>query len=180
MQLKAGDMIHSDMKFKDFGADNCFLIEESRLYKNSLKTRGFKTVEFVAFIPANQAEDSKLVFVEAKTTLRQESAKPEFEKEINGISQKFIDALQIVCGLWHGGRNDKVSLPANFALFRDRGKKIVFVLVVKNIEETNLFNVKSAILSKLHRESILWKFELIVLSEKLAMGENLVLGRDTV
>jgi len=180
MQPSTGDMIYSDMKFRDFGADNCFFIEESRLYKKSLHHLGFKTVEFVAFSPADQMTDSKLIFVEAKTTLRQASAKARFEEEIGDISQKFIDALQLVCGVWHGGRKGKVSLPANFALFRESGKKIVFVLVVKNIEEANLFNIKSAILDKLRRESILWKFDLMVLSEELAMEEKLVLAEDAV
>jgi hypothetical protein len=173
-------MIYSDMKFRDFGTDNCFFIEESRLYKKNLGRNGFKTVEFVAFSPSDKAEDSKLIFIEAKTTLRQESAKARFEEEINDIPQKFMDVLQLVCGVWHGGRKGKVSLPANFALFQESGRKVVFVLVVKNIEETNLFNVKSAILDKLRRESILWKFDLMVLSEELAMEEKLVLARDAV
>jgi len=180
MQAPAVDMVYSGMKFRDFGTGNCFFIEKSHLYQKSLRHHGFKTVEFVAFSPADQAKDSKLIFVEAKTTLRQERAKARFEEEINDISQKFIDALQLICGVWHGERKGKASLPANFALFRESGKKIVFVLVVKNIEEPNLFNVKSAILNKLRREHVLWKFDLMVLSEELAMEEKLVLTGDAV
>ena len=173
-------MVHSGMKFRDFGDDNCFRIEESRLYQKSLQHHGFKMVEFVTLRNAEQPEDSKLVFVEAKTTLRQESAKARFEEEISDIAQKFIDALQFICGVWHGGRKNKTTLPANFAKFRENGSKIVFVLVVKNIEETNLRRVKSAILEKLRRERILWKFDLLVLNEELAIEEKLVLAGDAV
>lgn len=173
-------MIHSGMKFKDFGDENCYPIEESRLYQKSLQQHGFKMVEFVAIRNAEQPEESKLIFVEAKTSLRQASAELRFDKEISDIAQKFIDALQLVCGVWHGGRKNKIALPANFAKFRESGSKIVFVLVVKNIEETNLRRVKSAILDKLRRERILWKFDLMVLSEELAMEEKLVLAGDAV
>jgi len=173
-------MVHSGMKFRDFGDDNCFNIEESHLYQKSLQYHGFKMVEFVLLKTTEQQEDSKLVFVEAKTTLRHISAKARFDEEISDIAQKFIDALQFMCGVWHGGRKNKIKLPANFTQFRESGSKIVFVLVVKNIEETNLFNVKSAILGKLRRESILWKFDLMVLSEELAMEEKLVLAGDAV
>jgi len=168
-------MIYSGMKFIDFGTDNCFLIEESRLYKKSLQHLGFKTVEFVTYRSSAGAEESKLIFVEAKTTLRPESSKIRFADEIADISQKFIDALQIVCGIWHGAHKKNVVLPANFAKFRESGKKIVFVLVVKNSDNKNLLAVTDAIHKNLLKESRLWKFDIKVLNEELAQKENLVL-----
>ena len=175
MQL-TGDMVFSGMKFRDFGIDNCYRIEESELYKTSLRHLGFKTVEFVIYHSACDAGESKLIFVEAKTTLRQESAKIRFAEEIAGISQKFMDALQIVCGMWHGGRKGKkVSLPANFDQFRKYGSGIVFVLVVKICDKKDLLTVSDAISRKLLKESRLWRFKVKVLDEELAQKENLVL-----
>ena len=78
-----GDMVFSGMKFKDFGTDSCFRIEESILYKTSLQHLGFKTVEFVAFHPTDDATEGKLIFVEARTTLRPENTGFKFSNEIN-------------------------------------------------------------------------------------------------
>lgn len=173
-----GDMVYSDMKFRDFGADNCYKIEESKLHKKSLKHLGYKTVEFVAYLSADTIEESSLIFVEAKTTLRPTNNMIRFDDEIEDISQKFMDALQIVCGVWHGGRKGKEYLPANFAHFRENGKKIVFTLVVKNGEKKELLTVADAIYKKLLKERRLWRFDVKVLNEELAQKENLVLVED--
>ena len=172
----ARDMIFSDMKFRDFGVDNCYLIEESRLYQTSLRHLGFKTVELVIYRSTSDTGGGKLVFVEAKTTLRPENAAFRFADEINDISQKFIDALQIICGVWHGGRKGKVHLPKNFDQFRENGRQIVFILVVKSGDERDLLTVKDAISKKLLKEKRLWRFDVEVLSEELAQKGNLVLA----
>ena len=176
MQISSGDMVYSGMKFRDFGIDNCYRIEESKLYQKSLRHLGFKTVEIVTYLSADKIGESKLIFMEAKTTLRPESTKLRFADEIADISQKFIDALQIVCGTWHGGRKGKVTLPKNFEQFRENGKKIVFVLVVKKSDKKDLLTVKDAIFKRLLKESRLWKFKVEVLDEELARKENLVLS----
>ena len=175
MQTSESGMVFSDMTFKDFGKDNCFQIEESKLYK-SLKHLGFKTVEFVAYRAGNHEGDCRLLFVEAKTTLRSEKDMPRFSDEIADISQKFIDALQIVCGAWHGGKKNTVKLPDNFTQFRENGKKIVFILVVKNSGKEELLTVADAISRQLLKEIRLWKFEVKVFNEELAKKENLILG----
>ena len=43
MQEPLGDMDFSGMQFNDFGKDNCFHIEKSRLYQKSLAHLGYKT-----------------------------------------------------------------------------------------------------------------------------------------
>ena len=169
------DMIFSGMRFKDFGSDNCYLMEESRLYQKSLKHLGYKTVEFVVSHSVANMEEHKLVFVEARTTLRPRSTKTRFDNEITDISQKFMDALQIICGVWHGGRKGKVPLPTGFSRFRDDGRKIIFLLVVKNGDKKELLTVADSIYRKLLKENRLWKFEVKVLNEGLAIKENLVL-----
>ena len=171
-----GDMVFSGMQFRDFGNDNCFRIEDSNFYKKSLQHMGYKTVEFVTYKRENGNGEGSLYFVEAKTSLRPMSNEPRAVDEISDISQKFIDALQIVCGSWHGARQNKVSLPANFHEFKVDGSKIVFVLVVKNIENKNLLWVAEAIKGQLKREFRLWKFAIKVLSEEMAIEEKLVVS----
>ena len=85
-----------------------------------------------------------------------------------------MDALQIVCGIWHGGRRDKVSLPVKFSAFRENGSRIVFVLVIKNCDKEDLLFAKEAILRQLLKENRLWQFEVLVLNEELAQKKNLV------
>lgn len=175
MHEPLGDMVFSGMKFRDFGADNCYKVEESALYKKSLKHLGYKAVEFVARLTTNHSEENSLLFVEAKTALLPEKSKDRFSNEIAAISQKFMDSLQIVCGIWHGGRKDKEHLPATFAQFRENGKKIVFVLVVKNSDKKGLLTIADAISKQLLKEKRLWRFDVKVLTEELAKKENLVL-----
>ena len=57
MQAPTGDMVFSGMRFRDFGTDNCFRIENSRLYRVSLQHLGYKTVEFVAYNANGNAEE---------------------------------------------------------------------------------------------------------------------------
>lgn len=160
-------MIHSEMKFKNFSDDSCYHIEESAFYQKKLKSSGYKTVEFVVCCNRQGNDETKWMFIEAKTVVRMK-----FDKEISDISQKFMDALQIVCGIGHT-RNPE--LPNDFISSLGDKKNIVFVLVIKNCEITALPSVKNAILGKLRREHILWKFDLVVLNEELAKEKNLVL-----
>jgi len=176
MQAPTGDMVFSGMQFRDFGTDNCFRIEDSRLYKVSLQHLGYKTVEFVAYYANGNAGGAKLLFVEAKTSVRVEAKVGKFTDEVADISQKFMDALQLICGAWHGGRKDKVPLPTNFANFRESGKKISFILVVKNSGDRDLLTMRDAISTHLVKERRLWKFDIKVLNEELAIKENLVLA----
>ena len=168
-------LIYSDMRFNDFDANSCYRIEDAPLYKGTLKHLGFKTVEFVLCLKGIDDGQLKMMFVEAKPVIR-----PKFDNEIRQISQKFIDALQIVCGIWHGGRKDEEALPPNFKEFMQNGKKIVFVLIVKNCDKSDLLPAQEAIYKKLQREHALWKFEVKVLNEELAKKENLVLEEEII
>ena len=163
-------IFESGMTFGDFDKDDCFNIEKYELYKKSLSHLGFKTVEFVLY------RHDKLLFVEAKPSLRTEVNGNRFSDEVADISQKFMDALQIVCGLWHGGRKDKAKLPQSFSQFHKNGKGIVFVLVVKDGKKKDLLTTSRAISRQLLRENRLWRFDIKVLNEELAKNEKLVVA----
>ncbi|MCL2015655.1 MAG: hypothetical protein FWG68_05350 [Defluviitaleaceae bacterium] len=170
-----GNMVFSDMQFRDFGADNCYQIEKSQLYQKSLRSFGFKIVEFIVCYLPDESDGDKLIFVEAKTSLRSINNEREFNEEIADISQKFTDALQIMCGIWHGVRKDKMRLPTNFARFRKNGKNIVFLLVVKNLNAERIPKIEEAISRKLLKEKRLWGFRIRVYNEEFAIKKNFVL-----
>ena len=168
----------SDMIFGDFSADDCFWIEKSRLYSISLRHLGFKSVEFVLYRSGITPSDGELLFVEAKTSLRHNYNGLSFAAEISDISQKYMDALQIVCAIWHGGRKESEKLPRNFIKFYESGKKIVFILVVKNGDRENLPTVGDAIRKRLLKENRLWKFEVLAINESDARKKNLIVTED--
>jgi len=169
-------MYESGMTFADFGVDNFYHIEKSNFYKETLK-KGFKIVEFVTYYPSSESNGGNLIFVEAKTTLRKESEKDRFYQEMSDISQKFLDSLKIICGIWHGGRKNKPRLPKNVDKFRVDGGKIIFLLVVKELESRKMQYIRDEIYKQFPlEERLLWEFEVMVYNEEMAQKKNFVLA----
>ena len=157
------------MLFGDFDEANCLHIEKLDLYNRDLSSHGIKSVEFVLYRP----ERSKLLFVEAKTSLSTREKKGWFDSEITKISQKFMDSLQLACGIWLRGHNSRTKLPANYANFFRKGVQIVFILVIKR-RRVDLLHIADAIKTRLLKEHKLWNFSVLVLNEELARNKNLV------
>ena len=154
--------------FGDFELSDCFHIEKTKLY-SKLSGRGFKSVEFVLHRP----QKHELLFVEGKTTLPSIDNKVKYNDEIVEISQKFMDSLQLTCGIWFGRHNGNVAVPANSSYFFSYGIQIVFVLVIKN-RKGNLVRIAEEIKRKISREHKLWRFDVLVLNEDDARTHNLV------
>ena len=72
-----------------------------------------------------------LLFVEGKNTLPAKNNVSAFNEEISDISYKFMDSLQLACGIWFGGHNRKVEIPKNGIRFFSYGVQIVFVSIAK-------------------------------------------------
>ena len=165
----------SGMIFGDFDHDDCFAIEEDPFYK-SLKSDNFKSVEFV--LCRTRDDDCKLLFVEAKSKLNHGSFTMQFHDEIKKISQKFMDSLQIICGIWHGGHKNEVQLPSGFACFYEGGKGIEFVLVFKDCNSEQLLTISDAITRELRKEIKLWKFKVSAPNEEFAKNKELVVANN--
>jgi len=161
------------MVFGDFDEANCFHIESSDLYNKDLSRHGIKSVEFVLYRP----ERKKLLFVEGKTSLSNEKSRSSFRREIISISRKFMDSLQLACGIWLGGHSGKVKVPSNYANFFGRGVKVVFVLVIKRRKDDfDLLYIADAIKEELLREQRIWNFSVLVLNEARARDNNLIVN----
>ena len=159
------------MVFGDFDEANCFHIENSDLYNKNLSRHGIKSVEFVLYRP----EKNKLLFVEGKTSLSAEKSRTRFRKEITNISRKFMDSLQLTCGIWLGGHNGKIELPGNYGSFFGRGVKIIFVLVIKKRKDDfDLLYIADAIKEELLKEQRIWNFNVLALNEARARENNLI------
>jgi len=154
--------------FGDYNDADCFHIEKTDLY-TSLSGKGVKSVEFILHQPDNR----KLLFIEGKSTLPAKKSVDAFKKEISEISQKYMDSLQLACGIWFGEHNNKVEVPENGANFFRYGEQIVFVLVIKN-RKGNLIYIADMIKRQLQKEYRLWRFEVLVLNEDDARKKQLV------
>jgi len=161
------------MLFGDFDEANCFHIEKLDLYNRDLSSHGIKSVEFVLYRP----EKNKLLFVEAKTSLPIKERQGWLNSEITKISQKFMDSLQLVCGIWLRGDNGKTKLPDNYANFFEKGVEIVFILVIKR-RGVNLLHIADAIKANLLKEHKLWNFSILVLNEELARNKDLIVKNE--
>jgi len=161
-------IVEEGLIFGDYNDADFFHIEKTELYKR-LSVKGIKSVEFIL----HQPDKSKLLLVEGKTTLPAKNNIEDFNKEISEISQKFMDSLQLACGIWFGGHNSKVEVPENGASFFRYGIQIVFVLVIKN-RKGDLLHIADRIKKRLLREHRLWRFDVLVLNESDAFNERLV------
>ena len=160
------------LTFGEYDEADCFHIEKTDIYKK-LSGKSIKSVEFILHRP----EARKLLLVEGKNTLPAKNNRAAFSEEITDISYKFMDSLQLACGIWFGGHNSIVKVPKNGMNFFRYGVQIVFVLVIKN-RKGNLLHIADRIKQQLMKEHRLWKFEILVLNEELAKKENLIISED--
>jgi len=160
----------SDMLFGDFDEANCFWIEKTDIYQR-FSGKGIKCVEFVLLRP----EIRDLLFVEGRSSLPAQANVERYNEEISEISQKFMDSLQLTCGIWFGEHNRKVDVPRNCNSFLSYGTQIKFILVIKN-RRGKLASIAERIKREILREYKLWGFKVIVMNEELAIKDNLVIG----
>jgi len=160
----------SDMLFGDYDEANCFWIEKTDLY-GSIAGKGYKSVEFVLHRP----DRYELQFVEGRSTLPAQGNVERYNEDIAEISQKFMDSLQLACGIWFGEHNSKVAVPQNGRSFFEYGTQVTFVLVIKN-RRGKMTAIAEKIKREILREYRLWGFKIVVMSEEIAIRDNLVVG----
>ena len=139
-------IIEEGLTFGDYHDADCFHIEKTNIYKR-LSGKGIKSVEFLLYRP----EENKLLLVEGKSTLPAQNNKIAFDEEISEISRKFMDSLQLACGIWFGGHNQKIAMPKNCMDFFRYGVQIVFILVIK-YRKGDLLHIADSIKKQLLKE----------------------------
>ena len=156
------------MIFGDFDEANCFHIEKTSLRK-ILSGKGMKSVEFVL----SQPSEKRLLFVEARKTLPSKNNAERFFEDIAEISNKFIDSLHLICGIWFGTHNLSVEVPENKESFFQYGMRIIFILVIKN-RKGDLPHIEDMIKKQLLHERRLLGFDVLALNEDNAKENNLI------
>lgn len=164
------------MEFGVFLKEDVFQIENSKLHLSF--GEGIKTVEFILL-----KDNDKLLFVEAKSSCpnydnryETEEKTEKFEEYFSDVSSKFIDSLQMMLNvaLW---RDVNTSRIGEHIKERDIYSKIkfCFVLVVKKAErEEWLAGPKAELEARLLHWKKLWKVDIVVLNEELALQYGLI------
>jgi len=160
----------SDM---DFVADNTFHIEDATFYKNNLRQKGIKSVEFI------RARDNSLIFVEAKTTFPKPYDDPDteeherFDNEVNNVCEKFVHSLNMYASVKVGVT--ETQLQESFS--PPNKVTITFVLVVKNHEDEWCRPIEVALIealsSHLHMIKQIWQPKVSVMNHKTAIEQKL-------
>lgn len=169
----------SDMLFCVPEQDRFFYIEASDLYKKIGK--GIHTTEYVYLKGNNQ-----LQFLEAKTTCPNVHNKDEssekrrkYESYYSELTKKYTDSLMILSAVMLGKWDNSevgIEILKNSQL---RDVNLRFLLVIKNAEEAWLSGVRAELNERLFEIRKIWKVDIQVLNEELAVRKGLVKRVDT-
>ena len=86
--------LESDMLFIREPQDEICEIEKTKLYKKLISSNGVKTVEYIR---TQRLKDNRqaLTWIEAKTTFANPQTGQNFNSQINEISEKFAQSLEL-------------------------------------------------------------------------------------
>ena len=152
----------------DFITENAFYIEKSELYTNL--GDGVKSIEFV------RIKDSKLLFVEAKTTFPNPNNPnmanlARYQSEIEDIRDKFIHSLNLLSSVEVGVA--KKELGEDFAL----PKKVMleFYLVIKKHESEWCKDIEKTLMAVFPPYfKKIWKPVIYVINQETAIKRDIV------
>ncbi|MDR2466667.1 MAG: hypothetical protein LBD35_04665 [Prevotellaceae bacterium] len=154
----------------NFVADNTFHIERSDIYtklKNSIKT-----VEFI------RSKDDYLLFVEAKSSFpnpNNPESSEKFQSAIDDICDKFTHSLNLYASIAIGANG---QLPSDF---KPAVKvSLNFILVINNFELRWCVPIEKALINQLSKSKCIakiWKPNIFVLNNEMALKQNLTYGQ---
>lgn len=161
--------MESGMTFGPFQESQVFGIEQSRMLS---RCQGIKSVEFIY-----HKKKYVLMFIEAKSSspIKRSGNMENYERFLEEITQKFVDSFELyVAGLLKRKSGyDEISTELMNADYEKM--KFVFALVIHGHEEMWLPPLAEDLKRKMKRFQEIWKNELIVMNEKMAKEENLVI-----
>lgn len=170
----------SEMRFGPFAQDECFYVEASKVYE-AMKKDGVKMAEFLLLRTNDSTSNNNptIWIVEAKSSAPHPGNSQErFEKFIDGIKQKLVNALSLglACVL---GRHPQAEpeLPCAFKKLRLSQVQVRFVLVMKDHPGRALPLLKKTPEKALRPTIRTWAFaptSVIVLNEALAREHGLI------
>jgi hypothetical protein len=167
-------IVESGMKFGEYGTDDLFHMETSRIYKDL--GSGVRTVEFII------KQDNKILFVEAKKSCpnaanRDESEEKEvkFEEFYSEVTEKFTDSLQVFLACLTEQYLDTSEVGIN--LLDQKSLKDIhlrFVLVITSAKLEWLAGPKAMLEERLIKYRRIWNVQVVVLNQELAREYKLI------
>lgn len=148
----------SNMSFGPFNVEECFRVEESKLYSR-IKNSGAKTVEFILLRP--DSSNNSLWFVEAKESTPN-STNPDntkrFQEFINDVSSKLTDSLSLLISSSIGRHDVSDEIPPAIKQTNLSSCNFCFVLVIKGHNINWLPDLQNAFNKHLRKTFSTWKF----------------------
>ena len=166
----------SDMLFIKEPQNEICEIEKTELYKKLISSNGVKTVEYLR---THRMKDNRqaLTWIEAKTTFANPRTNQNFESQINEISEKFAQSLELFAAVM---MNKLPDSEFEFEMFRRIFSEAQFqmILVIKKYKTEWLQPVADALHKKLKRHWKIWNLnpnrDILVLNEELAIKFRLI------
>lgn len=162
----------SGMTFGPFPESQVFCIEKSRMLNHC---QGIKSVEFIY-----HKRKYVLMFIEAKSSspIRRSGNMENYERFLEEITQKFVDSFQLYMAglLKRKSGYDEINAQLMDADYEKM--KFVFALVIHGHEEGWLPPLAEDLKRKMKRFQEIWKNELVVMNEKMAKEEKLIIIDD--
>ncbi len=163
----------------EFDDDRVFQIENSELQKSL--NEGIKTVECIV-----RVDNDILQFIEAKSSSPRpyknvndtsekvdEEKKEKFDKFISDICEKFVHSFDMYMSTVHK-RNTDNSINGEFYKIKYDTVKFKFILIIKGHEIEWLQPLSDEIKLKLKYHNSIWKSDVVLLNEKMAMQRGIV------
>lgn len=158
----------SKMVFEPYEEDDIFEIEKSKI--NQMAGDCINTVEFVLV-----RDVSKILFVEAKSSTPRESTdKYRYEEFITEIKEKFIHSFELYQALRCQRYDINMQIGTNLKNLDWKQGEIKFVFVIHGHQKEWLPPIREALLKAMDSFNKIWKSDIIVLNDEMAMRWNLV------
>ena len=162
------EITESKMVFGPYSEDDVFEIEKSEL--NQMAGDGISTVEFMLV-----RDISKVLFIEAKSSTPRESTdKDRFEAFITEIREKFIHSFELYQALRCQRYETSAQVGNNLKSMDWKQSEIKFVFVIHGHQKEWLPPIREALLKEMESFSKIWKSDIIVLNDEMAMKRNLI------
>ncbi len=163
------EIIESQMLFGPYEKNRVFQIEKSDTY-NCLPEK-IKTVEFILI-----CNENNLNFIEAKSS----SPKPireniiRFDEFVKDVSEKFIHSFNLYYSTIVGRQEKFIELSDKFLQLDNRKITIKFLLIIKGHKIEWLPAIHEELERKLYCHNKIWKIDIAVLNDELAIRHKLV------
>lgn len=158
----------SKMVFGPYDEEDVFEIEKSEL--NQMAGEGINTVEFMLV-----RDISKVLFIEAKSSTPRESTNKErFDEFIEEIREKFIHSFELFHALRCRRYETITKIGSNLENMDWEKSEIKFVFVIHGHHIEWLPPIREALLKEMESFSKIWKSDVIVLNDEMAMKRNLI------